>query len=54
MLGGAVVGSEELIALLLRSIAHAPTMSAFNAWVMLKGLETLTCECVRTVTTRVP
>ena len=41
-LGGAVVGSSELmeeVVGVLRSVG--PTMSPFNAWVMLKGLETL-------------
>ncbi len=40
--GGAVVGSEELIEELtsyMRSVG--PCMSPFNAWVFLKGLETL-------------
>jgi O-succinylhomoserine sulfhydrylase len=40
--GGAVVGSEELLSevvIFLRTCG--PTMSAFNAWVFLKGLETL-------------
>lgn len=41
-LGGAVVGSNEVIEP-VRSLVRAggPTMSAFNAWVFLKGLETL-------------
>ncbi|MEP1595522.1 MAG: aminotransferase class I/II-fold pyridoxal phosphate-dependent enzyme, partial [Halieaceae bacterium] len=40
--GGAVVGSHELmneVVTFLRTCG--PTMSAFNAWVFLKGLETL-------------
>ena len=41
--GGAVIGSEELVGedmfAFLRTAG--PTMSAFNAWVFLKGLETL-------------
>ena len=42
MLGGAVVGSEELIAPNVAfNFSCGPTISAFNAWVMLKGLETL-------------
>lgn len=42
VLGGAVVGSEELIAPIVAfNRSCGPTMSAFNAWVMLKGLETL-------------
>lgn len=41
--GGAVLGSEELLG---ESVFHilkygGPTMSPFNAWVFLKGLETL-------------
>jgi O-succinylhomoserine sulfhydrylase len=42
-LGGAVLGKKELmedVVGVLRSVG--PTMSPFNAWVMLKGLETLT------------
>lgn len=44
VLGGAVVGSKELIMdggiyQFLRTAG--PTMSAFNAWVILKGMETL-------------
>ncbi|SFV68703.1 O-acetylhomoserine sulfhydrylase / O-succinylhomoserine sulfhydrylase [hydrothermal vent metagenome] len=41
-LGGAVLGSEDLmneISLFVRNTG--PTMSAFNAWILLKGLETL-------------
>ena len=41
-LGGAVLGNRELmeeVVGVLRSVG--PTMSPFNAWVMLKGLETL-------------
>ncbi len=41
-LGGAVVGSDKLmqdVFLVMR--ACGPSMSAFNAWVFLKGLETL-------------
>ncbi len=41
-LGGAVLGKHELmeeVVGVLRSVG--PTMSPFNAWVMLKGLETL-------------
>lgn len=41
-LGGAVLGRKELmdeVVGVLRSVG--PTMSPFNAWVMLKGLETL-------------
>ena len=42
VLGGALVGREELIAPVVAfNRSCGPTMSAFNAWVMLKGLETL-------------
>ena len=42
VLGGALVGREELIAPVVAfNRACGPTMGAFNAWVMLKGLETL-------------
>jgi O-succinylhomoserine sulfhydrylase len=42
VLGGAVLGREELIAPVFGFLRTAgPTMSAFNAWVFLKGLETL-------------
>jgi O-succinylhomoserine sulfhydrylase len=41
-LGGAVVGSAELIDPVIGVLRSAgPTMSPFNAWVFLKGLETL-------------
>ena len=41
-LGGAVVRREELFApIVALNRSYGPTMSAFNAWVMLKGLETL-------------
>ena len=41
-LGGAVVGSSELMDKVLGFLrAAGPTMSPFNAWVFLKGLETL-------------
>ena len=42
VLGGAVVGRKSLIEPIVAfSRSCGPTMSAFNAWVMLKGLETL-------------
>ena len=48
-LGGAIVGPEDLLAdkvfPFLRSAG--PTMSPFNAWVFLKGLETLTIRMER-------
>jgi O-succinylhomoserine sulfhydrylase len=41
-LGGAVLGSEELISKVFTfNRSTGPTLSAFNAWVLLKGLETL-------------
>ena len=41
-LGGAVVGSAELMEQVVGFLrAAGPTMSPFNAWVFLKGLETL-------------
>lgn len=42
-LGGAVVGSEELVGKEVYGFLRTagPTMSPFNAWVFLKGLETL-------------
>jgi len=42
VLGGAVVGNKSLIEPIVSfNRSCGPTMSAFNAWVMLKGLETL-------------
>jgi O-succinylhomoserine sulfhydrylase len=42
-MGGAVVGSEELVGKEVYGFLRTagPTMSPFNAWVFLKGLETL-------------
>lgn len=42
-LGGAVLGSKELITGDVHTILRqtGPSMSPFNAWIMLKGLETL-------------
>ncbi len=42
-IGGAVVGNEELVGAQVYSFLRSagPTMSPFNAWVFLKGLETL-------------
>ena len=41
--GGAVLGSKELVGTEIYSVLRTtgPTMSPFNAWVFLKGLETL-------------
>ncbi|MEN9604110.1 MAG: hypothetical protein RL545_799 [Actinomycetota bacterium] len=49
VLGGAVLGSAEYINEHLKPfIRHTgPSMSAFNAWVMLKSLETLTMRVER-------
>ena len=43
VLGGALLGAQELVEESYRDVIRhtGPTMSAFNAWVMLKGLETL-------------
>lgn len=42
VLGGALVGSDSLMEMALNVVRTAGiTMSAFNAWVFLKGLETL-------------
>ena len=43
VLGGAVLGANELVEEAYRDVIRhtGPTLSAFNAWVMLKGLETL-------------
>jgi len=49
VLGGAVLGSHEYINEQLKPfIRHTgPSMSAFNAWVLLKSLETLTMRVER-------
>ena len=43
MLGGAVLGTQKWVDDVLQPFIRntGPSMSAFNAWVMLKGLETL-------------
>jgi O-succinylhomoserine sulfhydrylase len=43
VLGGALLGKAELLDEAYRDVIRhtGPTMSAFNAWIMLKGLETL-------------
>lgn len=42
VLGGAVVGSKQHVEPIYQFLRTAgPTLSAFNAWVLLKGLETL-------------
>ena len=42
-MGGIILGSEELISADVHTIIRqtGPSLSPFNAWVMLKGLETL-------------
>jgi O-succinylhomoserine sulfhydrylase len=53
VLGGAVLGSNEYINDHLKPfIRHTgPTMSAFNAWVLLKSLETMTMRVERMTAT---
>ena len=42
VLGGALIGSKEFImGKVFPFVRSAPTLSAFNAWVLLKGMETL-------------
>jgi O-succinylhomoserine sulfhydrylase len=42
VLGGVVVGKEELIEKMMFLIRHTgPAMSPFNAWVLSKSIETL-------------
>jgi O-succinylhomoserine sulfhydrylase len=43
VLGGAILGKAELLEEAYRDVIRhtGPTLSAFNAWVMLKGMETL-------------
>ncbi|WP_372469928.1 O-succinylhomoserine sulfhydrylase [Cellulosimicrobium marinum] len=43
VLGGAILGSEEYIGGPVQTFVRntGPTLSAFNAWVLLKGLETM-------------
>ncbi len=48
VLGGVVVGRADLIKELMFFIRHTgPAMSAFNAWIFSKGLETLTLRMDR-------
>lgn len=49
VLGGAVVGSKEFIMSKIFPFVRqaGPTLSAFNAWVLLKGLETLAIRMER-------
>ncbi len=52
-IGGAVVGSNEVVGEEIRGFMRTagPTMSTFNAWIFLKGLETLSvrmeAHCIR-------
>lgn len=48
-LGGVILGSEDLVVGHLQPVLRqtGPTLSAFNAWVMLKGLETLPLRVAR-------
>ena len=46
-LGGVVLGSEKFIQDNVHNLLRqtGPSLSPFNAWVLLKGLETLPCAC---------
>ena len=49
VLGGAVLGSRKYVAEVLQPVVRygGPTLSAFNAWVLAKGLETLSVRMAR-------
>lgn len=49
VMGGAILGSEKLIADRLAPVLRTagPSLSPFNAWVLLKGLETLSLRMER-------
>ena len=49
VLGGAVLGSRKYVAEVLQPVVRycGPTLSAFNAWVLAKGLETLSVRMIR-------
>lgn len=49
VLGGAVLGSREFVDAALMPVLRTagPSLSAFNAWVLLKGLETLSVRMQR-------
>ncbi len=49
VLGGAVLGSRKYVGELLQPVVRycGPTLSAFNAWVLAKGLETLSVRMAR-------
>ena len=48
-LGGIILSSEAFIAEHIHNFMRqtGPSLSPFNAWVLLKGLETLACACAR-------
>ncbi|ESR25605.1 O-succinylhomoserine sulfhydrylase [Lutibaculum baratangense] len=52
-LGGIILGSEEFVTTELKDFYRhtGPSMSPFNAWVLLKGLETLPLRVERQVST---
>lgn len=52
-LGGVILGSEEFITTHIHTILRqtGPAMSPFNAWVLLKGLETLALRVQRQTST---
>ena len=49
VMGGAIVGSAELVGGPIRTLVRhtGPSLSPFNAWVTLKGMETLTLRMER-------
>ena len=49
VLGGAVLGTRKYVAEMLQPVVRycGPTLSAFNAWVLAKGLETLSVRMAR-------
>ena len=53
VMGGAIVGSSELVEGPIRTLLRhtGPAMSPFNAWVTLKGLETLSLRVERMAAT---
>ena len=55
VLGGAVLGANDLLEEAYRDVIRhtGPTLSAFNAWVMIKGLETLDLRVRRQTETAV-
>ena len=55
VLGGAVLGANEVLEEAYRDVIRhtGPTLSAFNAWVMIKGLETLDLRVRRQTETAV-